>query len=312
VNQWDCRGNRSAPTGSNRGRVLFPRAVTAAQRLLYREAVRRLHAVRFGGNGSPISTTVPPALRTRFEPGRDPWLTYFPRPTSLRTLYRATEYTTPPATLNSGPNVLGMAAGREIERAHRGVAAQSLCPPTRSELRGAGGIRLAFHGCFLTTKTTIVVHAAEQLPPPIRLRHASRNLVVHHHEPRHRIYQRPIVLTKSGLCVRSGTFCAPTSMSSAADLRGTSNLLPVQRALQLLRLGAHVWRPWIYREAYPEVGRRNRLPGIVRPDLCLVSLDARRLRLEPGQTESPHVLSANSTVADGFPPGDKKFRRRNS
>ena len=267
------------------GRFLVPQPLP--KKLLYAEPLRRRMRVRFGGIWIADSEDV----LLLFEPGRYP-VAYFPETDiSPRTLER-TAYET-------RHNELGVTSWYTVQVgdqvAPRGAWQHIELPDYARELHGRVAFAWPAMEGFYEENERIQGHAADNYHR-IDIRETSRRLVVRHSDRIIADSKRPLVLYESGFAPRWYVPRADVE-ESALTLGEHQTFCPYKGLCSYYDIGDARLAAWSYREAYPEVGRISQLVSF-EPDIVSVQLDAKQLRLEPGQTVIPHGPDRDLTVSE--------------
>ena len=267
------------------GRFLVPEPLP--QRLLYIEPLRRRIRVRFGGAWVADSEHV----LLLFEPGRYP-VAYFPESDVSPKALERSEHTTRHPDLGLTSWYIVKAGERKAARA----AWQHVeLPSYASELRGRIAFAWRAMDAFYEEDERILGHAADSYHR-IDIRQASRHLVVRYRERIVADTKRPLVLYESGFAPRWYVLRADID-ESALTFVEHQTFCPYKGLCSYYDIGDARLAAWSYREAYPEVGRISGLMSF-EPDIVSVQLDGTQLRLEPGQTVTPHGPDRELTVAE--------------
>jgi uncharacterized protein (DUF427 family) len=257
------------------GHFLSP--VPLPERLLYAEPLRRRMRVRFGGVWVADSERV----TLLHEPAHYP-VAFFPRddveagvlePSGKVTKHRdlgATEWFT----------VAGGGA-----RAERGAWAYTDLPGWAGALDGHVAFAWRMMEAFFEEDERIVGHAAD-LYHRNDIRTSSRHLVVRDGERVVAETRRPLALYESGFAPRwyvPRDDIVPGALSAVEG----QTFCPYKGLCSYYDVGERRRAAWSYLEAWPEVAK---VAGYVsfEPDLIDVTLDGRKLELEPGQAVIPH------------------------
>jgi uncharacterized protein (DUF427 family) len=272
------------------GRFLVPDPLP--KRLLYVEPLRRRMRVLFGGIWIADSEDV----LLLFEPGRYP-VAYFPQEDiSAETLER-TEYTTQHQDLGL-TSWYTVRAG--TQSAPRSAWQHINLPDYASELQGRVAFAWRAMDAFYEEDEPIVGHAADSYHR-IDIRQTSRNLVVRHNDRIIANAKRPLVLYESGFAPRWYVPRADVDESALTPVEHQT-FCPYKGLCSYYDVGDARLAVWSYREAYAEVGRISDFVSF-EPDIVLVQLDGKQLRLAPGQTVIPHGPDRDLTVAEASPRG---------
>ena len=267
------------------GRFLVPGPLP--QRVLYVEPLRRHMRVLFGGAWVADSEHV----LLLFEPGRYP-VAYFPESDVSPKALERSEHTTRHPDLGLTSWYIVKAGERKAARA----AWQHVeLPSYASELRGRIAFAWRAMDAFYEEDERILGHAADSYHR-IDIRQASRHLVVRYRERIVADTKRPLVLYESGFAPRWYVLRADID-ESALTFVEHQTFCPYKGLCSYYDIGDARLAAWSYREAYPEVGRISGLMSF-EPDIVSVQLDGTQLRLEPGQTVTPHGPDRELTVAE--------------
>ena len=267
------------------GRFLVPGPLP--QRVLYVEPLRRHMRVLFGGAWVADSEHV----LLLFEPGRYP-VAYFPESDVSPKALERSEHTTRHPDLGLTSWYIVKAGERQAARA----AWQHVeLPSYASELRERIAFAWRAMDAFYEEDERILGHAADSYHR-IDIRQASRRLVVPYQERIVADTKRPLVLYESGFAPRWYVLRADID-ESALTFVEHQTFCPYKGLCSYYDIGDARLAAWSYREAYPEVGRISGLMSF-EPDIVSVQLDGTQLRLEPGQTVTPHGPDRELTVAE--------------
>jgi uncharacterized protein (DUF427 family) len=257
------------------------------ERLLYAEPLRRRLRVRLGGDWVADSEDVV----LLHEPGRYP-VAYFPRADVRPGALVPTDRVTRHQDLGPTSWFTVRATGRTADRAawqHTGLPAHA------AELTDR--VAFAWRGmdAFYEEDERIVGHAAD---PHHRndIRATSRHLVVHDGDRVVADTHRPVVLYESGFAPRWYVPRADVDPAALTPADGPT-FCPYKGLADHYDFGEHRRAAWSYPDAWPEVARVRDLVSF-EPDRIEVTLDGRRLHLEPGQTVTPHGLDRGLDPAE--------------
>lgn len=259
-------------------------------RLLYAEPLRRRMRVRFGGNWIADSEDV----ILLFEPGHYP-MAYFPKGDVAADTLERTEYTTQHHELGLTSWYIVRAGERS---ARRGAWQHIKLPDHANELEGRVAFAWPAMDAFYEEGERILGHAADPYHR-IDIRQSSRNLVVRHSDRIIANTARPLVLYESGFAPRwyvPRTDVDESAMTPVAH----QTFCPYKGLCSYYDIGGAHLAVWSYREAYPGVARISDLVSF-EPDIVLVQLDGKQLRLAPGQSVIPHGPDRELTVAEMLP-----------
>ena len=272
------------------GRFLVPDPLP--ERLLYAEPLRRRMRVRFGGAWIADSEDVV----LLHEPGRYP-VAYFPLGDIADGVLEADQYTTSHRDLGTTAWYTARVGDQSKQRAawqHTGL------PGYADDLRGRVAFAWRAMDAFYEEDDRIGGHAADPYHR-IDIRNTSRHLVVRYRDQVVADTNRPLVLYESGFAPR---WYVPRRRGRVrARRRGDTDILPVQGAVQLLR---HRGGPRGRLVLPACLAGGGGVAGHIsfEPDKVEVSLDGRRLRLEPGQSVIAHGVDRDLSV-DEAPPGGR-------
>ena len=154
---------------------------------------------------------------------------------------------------------------------------------------------------FYEEDERIVGHAADAYHR-IDIRRTSRHLVVRHADQVIADTTRPLALYESGFAPRWYVPRADVTESALTAVEGQT-FCPYKGLCSYYDIGDAHRAAWSYLDAWPEVGR---VAGFIsfEPDEVEVSLDGRRLRVEPGQSVIPHGPDRDLSL-DEAPPGGR-------
>jgi uncharacterized protein (DUF427 family) len=276
---------QQGPLGRNPyGQFLAP---GMPQRVLYAEPLRRRMRAELGGR-TVVQSDDAVLL---FEPGRYP-VAYFPIADFAEGALRPIDH-------RSTHPELGEAAWFEVVGgtgdAARG-AWQHVAPPDHAAIL-EGKVALAWRAMdgFYEEDDRIFGHAADPYHR-IDIRHTSRHLLVRAGDRVVADTARPVVLYESGFAPRwyvprddvaadtlalnaLQTFCPYKGIASYYDIDGAQNVA------------------WSYRAPFDDVAAIGDLVSF-EPDRAEVTLDGRRLELEPGQEVVSHGIDRNLEVGE--------------
>jgi uncharacterized protein (DUF427 family) len=272
------------------GRFLVPYPLP--ERLLYAEPLRRRMRVRFGGAWIADSEDV----LLLHEPGRYP-VAYFPLSDITSDVLQPSEHTTRHRdlgltswyTVRSGEHSRPRAAWQHTDLL--GYA---------GDLKGRVAFAWRAMDAFYEEDERIVGHAADAYHR-IDVRQASRHLVVRYGDQIIADSTRPLALYESGFAPRWYVPRADVDESALAPARGQT-FCPYKGLCSYYDIGDAHRAAWSYVDAWTEVGRVSGLVSF-EPDKVEVSLDGRRLRLEPGQGVVPHGVDRDLTMGEVAPGG---------
>jgi uncharacterized protein (DUF427 family) len=273
------------------GRFLVPDPLP--ERMLYAEPLRRRMRVRFGDTWIADSEDVV----LLHEPGRYP-VAYFPlsdidggvledsqHTTSHRDLGTTSWY-----TVRVGDQTKARAAWQHVD-----------LPEYAGELKGRVAFAWRAMDAFYEEDQRIVGHAAD-IYHRIDIRPTSRHLVVRQGDRVAADTTSPLALYESGFAPRWYVPRADVHESSLTAI-DTQTFCPYKGLCSYYDVGDSHGAAWSYLSAWPEVGR---IAGFVsfEADKVEVTLDGRRLRLEPGQSVISHGVDRDLSVEEA-PPGGR-------
>ena len=264
------------------GRFLVPDPLP--ERLLYAEPLRRRMRVRFGEAWVADSENV----LLLHEPGRYP-VAYFPLGDISPGVLESSEHTTRHRDLGPTSWYAVTAGAHSRPRAaweHTGL------PGYASDLKERVAFAWRAMDAFYEEDDRIVGHAADAYHR-IDIRKTSRHLVVRHGDQVIADTTRPLALYESGFAPRWYVPHADVTESALTAAAGQT-FCPYKGVCSYYDVGDARRAAWSYLDAWPEV---RAVAGFIsfEPDLVEVSLDGRRLRLEPGQSVIPHGIDRELT-----------------
>jgi len=273
------------------GRFLVPGPLP--ERLLYAEPLRRRMRVRFGGTWVADSEDVV----LPHEPGRYP-VAYFPLGAISDGVLQPSEHATRHQDL--GPTSWYTVSAGENSR-QRAAWQHTQLPDYASELKGRVAFAWRAMDAFYEEDERIVGHAADAYHR-IDVRQTSRHLVVRHGDQVIVDTTRPLALYESGFAPRWYVPRADVDGSALTPAEGQT-FCPYKGLCSYYDIGDARRAAWSYLDAWPEVAR---VSGFIsfEPDKIEVSMDGRRLRLEPGQSVIPHGVDRDLSL-DEAPPGGR-------
>ncbi len=273
------------------GRFLVPGPLP--ERLLYAEPLRRRMRVRFGGTWVADSEDVV----LLHEPGRYP-VAYFPLGAISDGVLQPSEHATRHQDL--GPTSWYTVSAGENSR-QRAAWQHTQLPDYASELKGRVAFAWRAMDAFYEEDERIVGHAADAYHR-IDVRQTSRHLVVRHGDQVIVDTTRPLALYESGFAPRWYVPRADVDGSALTPAEGQT-FCPYKGLCSYYDIGDARRAAWSYLDAWPEVAR---VSGFIsfEPDKIEVSMDGRRLRLEPGQSVIPHGVDRDLSL-DEAPPGGR-------
>ncbi len=277
------------------GRFLVPDPLP--ERLLFAEPLRRRMRVRFGGTWIADSEDVV----LLHEPGHYP-VAYFPLgdvvPDVLSPPMHTTQHrdfgATSWYTVQSGQQSKDRAAWQHTEP-----------PDHASELKGRVAFAWRAMDAFYEEDDRIVGHAADPYHR-IDIRTTSRRLVARHRDEIIADTSRPLALYESGFAPRWYVPRADVD-ESALTAAKEQTFCPYKGVCSYYDVGDVHHAAWSYLNAWPEVGA---VAGYFsfEADQLEVTLDGKRMRLEPGQTVIAHGADRDLSL-DEAPPGGRLITR---
>ncbi|WIX98827.1 DUF427 domain-containing protein [Amycolatopsis mongoliensis] len=249
------------------------------ERMLFAEPLRRRMRVRFGGEWVADSEDVV----LLHEPGRYP-VAYFPLADVREDVLVAEDRTTAHRELGPAEWYTVQAAG---SRALRAAWRYTGLPGHADVLRDRVAFAWRAMDAFYEEDERIVGHAADPYHR-IDIRQTSRHLVVREGDRVVAETRRPVVLYESGFAPRWYVPREDIDLTALTPVEGET-FCPYKGLAGYFDIGPGKRAAWSYPEAWPEVAR---VSGFVsfEPDVVDVTLDGRKLALEPGQTVTPHGI----------------------
>lgn len=249
------------------------------ERMLFAEPLRRRMRVRFGGEWIADSEDVV----LLHEPGRYP-VAYFPLADVRADVLAAENRTTTHRELGATEWYTVRAGDQQAPRAawrYTGL------PGHADVLRDRVAFAWRAMDAFYEEDERIVGHAADPYHR-IDIRQTSRHLVVRDGDRVVAETRRPVVLYESGFAPRWYVPREDIDLTALNPVEGET-FCPYKGLAGYFDIGAAKRAAWSYPEAWPEV---ERVSGFVsfEPDVVDVTLDGRKLALEPGQTVTPHGI----------------------
>ena len=262
------------------GRFLVPGPLP--ERLLYAEPLRRRMRVRLGETWV-VDTDDVVLLH---EPSRYP-VAYFPLGDISPDVLEPSEHTTRHRDLGTTSWYTVRAGSQSKPRA---AWQHTELPDHADMLKGRVAFGWRAMDAFYEEDERIVGHAADMYHR-IDIRQTSRHLVVRHGDQVIADTTRPLALYESGFAPRWYVPRADVSEGALTAVEGQT-FCPYKGVCSYYDIGDAHRAAWSYLDAWTEVGR---VAGFVsfEPDKIEVSLDGRRLRLEPGQSVVPHGIDRN-------------------
>lgn len=249
------------------------------ERLLFAEPLRRRMRVRFGGEWVADSEDVV----LLHEPGRYP-VAYFPLADVRDDVLVAENRTTTHRELGLTEWYAVWTADKQTPRAawrYTGL------PGHADVLRDRVAFAWRAMDAFYEEDERIVGHAADPYHR-IDIRQTSRHLVVREGDRVVAETRRPVVLYESGFAPRWYVPREDIDLTALTPVEGET-FCPYKGLAGYFDIGSGKRAAWSYPEAWPEV---ERVSGFVsfEPDVVDVTLDGRKLALEPGQSVTPHGI----------------------
>jgi uncharacterized protein (DUF427 family) len=273
------------------GRFLVPDPLP--ERLLYAEPLRRRVRVRFGEIWVADSEDVV----LLHEPGRYP-VAYFPLGDTSPDVLEPSEHTTQHRDLGATAWYTVRAGSQSKARS---AWQHTELPDYAGELKGRVAFAWRAMDAFYEEDERIVGHAADAYHR-IDIRQTSRHLVAWYGDQVIADASRPLALYESGFAPRWYVPRDDVNESVLTAAEGQT-FCPYKGVCSYYDVGDAHRAAWSYLDAWPEVGR---VAGFIsfEPDKVEVSLDGRRLRLEPGQSVIPHGIDRDLSL-DEAPPGGR-------
>jgi uncharacterized protein (DUF427 family) len=270
------------------GRFLVPDPLP--ERMLFAEPLRRRMRVRFGGAWIADSEDVV----LLHEPGRYP-VAYFPLGDIADGALEPSGHTSRHADLGATSWYTVRAGEHSTPRA---AWQHTELPGHASDLKGRVAFGWRAMDAFYEEDERIAGHAADPYHR-IDIRQASRQLVVRDQDRVIADSGRPLVLYESGFAPRWYVPRADVDESALTPAEGQT-FCPYKGLASYYDIGDARRAAWWYQDAWTEV---RRISGLIsfEPDKLAVSLDGKRLRLEPGQTVVPHGPDRDLTLGEVAP-----------
>jgi uncharacterized protein (DUF427 family) len=271
------------------GRFLVPDPLPA--RLLYAEPLRRRMRVRFADAWIADSEDV----TILHEPGRYP-VAYFPISDIVAGVLGPAEHVTRHQDLGTTSWYTASVGERSKPRA---AWQHTDLPDYASELKSRIAFAWRAMDAFYEEDARIVGHAADMYHR-IDIRPASRHLIVRRGDQVIADTTRPLALYESGFAPR---WYVPREDVDESALTPVpfQTFCPYKGVCSYYDMGDARRAAWSYLDAWPEVGR---VAGFIsfEADKSDVSLDGKRMRLEPGQSVVPHGVDRDLSM-DEAPAG---------
>ncbi len=276
---------QQGPLGRNpSGQFLVP---GMPKRVLYAEPLRRRMRAVLGGRTVVQSDSAV----LLFEPGRYP-VAYFPTAEFAFGVLRTIDHrsTHPDLGETAWFEVVG-----DTRHAARGAWQHVALPEHAAILEGKAAVAWRAMDGFYEEDDRILGHAADPYHR-IDIRHTSRRLAVRASDLVVADTRRPVVLYESGFAPRwyvprddavvdalspsdVQTFCPYKGIASYYDIEGARNAA------------------WSYRAPLDQMAAIGNLVSF-EPDRVEVTLDGRRLELEPGQNVTSHGIDRNLDIGE--------------
>jgi uncharacterized protein (DUF427 family) len=249
--------------------------------------------VRFGGSWVVDSEDV----LLLHEPGHYP-VAYFPLGDVSAGVLELSDHTTQHRDLGMTAWYTVRAGSRDKARA---AWQHTELPDYASELKGRVAFAWRLMDAFYEEDQRIVGHAADPYHR-IDIRTTSRHLVVRQADQVIADTARPLALYESGFAPRWYVPRADVVESALTPVE-FQTFCPYKGVCSYYDIGDARQAGWSYLNAWPEV---RAVAGYVsfEPGLVEVSLDDKRLRLEPGQSVIPHGVDRDLSL-DEAPPGGR-------
>ena len=270
------------------GRFLVPDPLP--ERMLFAEPLRRRMRVRFGGAWIADSEDVV----LLHEPGRYP-VAYFPLGDIADGVLEPSGHASRHADLGATSWYTVRVGEHSSPRA---AWQHTELPGHASELKGRVAFGWRAMDAFYEEDERIVGHAADPYHR-IDIRQASRQLVVRYQDRVIADSGRPLVLYESGFAPRWYVPRADVDESALSAAEGQT-FCPYKGLCSYYDIGDAHRAAWSYQDPWTEVGRISGLISF-EPDKIEVSLDGKRLRLEPGQAVVPHGVDRDLTTDEAGP-----------
>ncbi|MGW1255806.1 DUF427 domain-containing protein [Streptomyces sp. NPDC002513] len=260
------------------------------ERLLFAEPLRRRLRVKFNGTWIADSENV----IVLHEPGRYP-VAYFPREDVDAQALLASGKVTQHKDLGDTAWYAVRAGDRTTERAAWEFTA---LPGHAAGLQDRIAFAWRAMDAFYEEDERILGHAADPYHR-IDIRDTSRTLEVRLDDTVIARSEHPVVLFESGFAPRWYVLRADIDERRLRPVEGQT-FCPYKGLCDYYDIGDAHRAAWSYRNAYREVDRINGLVSF-EPDEVEVSLDGKRLHLEPGQNVIPHGADRDLDVDEPKP-----------
>ena len=272
------------------GRFLVPGPLP--ERLLFAEPLRRRMRVRFGEVWVADSDDV----MLLHEPGHYP-VAYFPLGDVSPDVLSAAMHTTRHRDL--GPTSWYTVRAGEQSK-DRAAWQHTELPDYAGELKERVAFAWRAMDAFYEEEDRIVGHAADPYHR-IDIRKTSRHLVVQHGDQVIADSARPLALYESGFAPRWYVPRADVNESALTPV-DFQTFCPYKGVCSYYDIGDARRAAWSYLDAWPEVGA---VAGFIsfEADLADVSLDGKRMRVEPGQSVIAHGIDRDLSLHEAPPSG---------
>jgi len=276
---------QQGPLGRNpNGQFLVP---DMPQRVLYAEPLRRRMRAELGGQTVVESD----GAVLLFEPGRYP-IAYFPIGDFAEGALRPTDHRSEHADLGETEWFEVVAGSRH---APRGAWRHVALPDHAAMLRDKVALAWRAMDGFYEEDERILGHAADPYHR-IDIRRSSRHLVVRDGDRVIADTTTPLVLYESGFAPRwyvpredvVADTLAPSDLQTFCPYKGVAGYYDIADARNAA---------WSYRAPFDDMAAIGDLVSF-EPDRVEVTLDAERLRLEPGQTVVSHGIDRNLSIGE--------------
>ena len=276
------------------GRFLVPAPLP--ERLLFAEPLRRRMRVRFGDAWIADSEDVV----LLHEPGHYP-VAYFPLGDVVPDVLSPPMHTTRHRDFGATSWYTVRAGQRSKDRA---AWQHTELPDHAGELKERVAFGWRAMDAFYEEDDRIVGHAADPYHR-IDIRRTSRRLVVRHGDELIADTSLPLALFESGFAPRWYVPRADVNESALTPVE-FETFCPYKGVCSYYDVGDAHHAAWSYLKAWPEVGA---VAGFVsfEADQVEVSLDGKRMRLEPGQSVIAHGADRDLSL-DEAPPGGRLLR----
>ncbi len=263
------------------------------ERLLFAEPLRRRMRVRFGEVWVVDSEDV----TLLHEPGHYP-VAYFPLSDIRQEVLELSDHTTKHRDLGTTA-WYSVRAGSESKP--RAAWQHTELPDYAGDLKGRIAFAWRAMDAFYEEDQQLVGHAADPYHR-IDIRKTSRHLVVRHGDQVIADTTRPLALYESGFAAR--WYVPRADVNETALTRvDFQTFCPYKGVCSYYDIADARHAAWSYLDAWPEVAAVASFISF-EPDRVQVSLDDKQMRLEPGQSVTPHGVDRNLSI-DEAPLGGK-------